>query len=125
MTSDAQSRPVGGQDADGHDSAGTPRPDAILPVLDKNQLAALGGVGREWDRVSANPQVWRQALPVDPALGEYPAPAARAAGPAGGRGHQRPVPPGALPLLHRLPARIGEFHPSGHYRAERLALDPA
>ena len=73
MTSDAQSRPGGGQDADGQDYAGTPRPDAILPVLDKDQLAALGGVGREWDRGSADPQVWRQALPVDPALGEYPA----------------------------------------------------
>jgi len=33
----------------------------------------LGEVGREWDRVSGDPQVWRQALPVDPALGEYPA----------------------------------------------------
>jgi len=72
MTSDAQSRPADGQDADGQDYAGTPRPDAILPALDKDQLAALGGVGRQWDRVSAGPQVWRQALPVDPALGEYP-----------------------------------------------------
>jgi len=33
----------------------------------------LGEVGREWDRVSADLQVWRQPLPVDPALGEYPA----------------------------------------------------
>ena len=73
MTSDAQGRPAGGQDADGLDSAGTPRPDAILPALDKDQLAALGEVGREWDRVSADLQVWRQPLPVDPALGEYPA----------------------------------------------------
>ena len=73
MTSDAQSRPADGQDADGQDYAGTPRPDAILPALGKDQLAALGEVGREWDRVSAGPQVWRQALPVDPALGEYPA----------------------------------------------------
>ena len=73
MTSDAQSRPADGQDAGGQDYAGTPRPDAILPALGKDQLAALGEVGREWDRVSAGPQVWRQALPVDPALGEYPA----------------------------------------------------
>ena len=73
MTSDAQSRLVGGQDADGQDYAGTPRPDAILPALDRDQLAALGGVGREWDRGPAGPPVWRQALPVDPALGEYPA----------------------------------------------------
>ena len=33
----------------------------------------MGEVGREWDRVSADLQVWRQPLPVDPALGEYPA----------------------------------------------------
>ena len=33
----------------------------------------MGEVGREWDWASADPQVWRQALPVDPALGEYPA----------------------------------------------------
>jgi hypothetical protein len=60
------------RDADGQDYAGTPRPDAIVPVLDKNQLAVLGKVGREWDRTSAGPRTWRQALPVDPALGEYP-----------------------------------------------------
>ena len=63
---------VSGQPADEQDYAGTPRPDAAMPVLDKDQLAALGEVGREWDRTCAGPQVWRQALPVDPALGEYP-----------------------------------------------------
>jgi hypothetical protein len=62
-----ESPPGGGQD-----HAGTPRPDALIPALDQGQLAALREVGREWDRVSADPQVWRQALPVDPSLGEYP-----------------------------------------------------
>jgi amino acid transporter len=57
---------------DAQDYAGTPRPDAIYPQLDADQLAALREVGREWDRVSASPQAWRQALPVDPSLGEYP-----------------------------------------------------
>ena len=57
---------------DGQDHAGTPRPDALIPALDEGQLAALREIGREWDRASADPQVWRQALPVDPSLGEYP-----------------------------------------------------
>jgi amino acid transporter len=57
---------------DGQDRAGTPRPDALIPALDQGQLAALREVGREWDRVCADPQVWRQALPVDPSLGEHP-----------------------------------------------------
>ena len=47
-------------------------PDALIPALDEGQLAALREIGREWDRVSADPQVWRQALPADPSLGEYP-----------------------------------------------------
>ena len=41
-------------------------------ALDEGQLAALREVGYEWDRVSADPQVWRRALPVDPSLGEHP-----------------------------------------------------
>jgi len=57
---------------DGQDHAGTPRPDALIPALDQGQLAALREIGREWDRVSADPHVWRQALPADPSLGEYP-----------------------------------------------------
>ena len=57
---------------DGQDHAGTPRPAALIPALDQGQPAALREIGRERDRVSADPQVWRQALPVDPALGEYP-----------------------------------------------------
>ncbi len=59
---------------DGQDHVGTPRPDALIPALDQGQLAALREIGREWDRVSADRQVWRQALPADPPLGEYPEP---------------------------------------------------
>jgi hypothetical protein len=62
-----ESPPGGGQD-----HVGTPRPDALVPALDGGQLAALRGVGREWGRVSADPQVWRQALPAGPSLGQYP-----------------------------------------------------
>ena len=61
-----------GPPGDGQDHVGTPRPDALIPALDEGQLAALRQIGREWDQVSAAPQVWRQALPVDPSLGEYP-----------------------------------------------------
>ena len=57
---------------DGQDHAGTPRPDALIPALDEGRLAALREIGRQWDRVSADPHVWRQALPADPSLGEYP-----------------------------------------------------
>ncbi len=65
---------AGGQSppGDAQDHAGTPRPDALIPALDEGQLAALREVGRERDRVSADPHVWRQALPADPSLGEYP-----------------------------------------------------
>jgi len=41
----------------GQDHVGTPRPDALVPALDEGQLAALRQIGREWDRVSADPQV--------------------------------------------------------------------
>jgi len=54
------------------DFAGTPQPDAMLPVLDQGQLRTLRQVGRERDQTLAGPRVWRQALPVDPALGEDP-----------------------------------------------------
>jgi amino acid transporter len=33
----------------------------------------LRRVGREWERVCGDPEVWRRALPVDPNLGSYPA----------------------------------------------------
>ncbi len=67
------SRPVPGAAAEdaGHYS-GTPQPEALVPSLNEHQLSVLREVGREWDRASASPAEWRQALPVDPALGEYP-----------------------------------------------------
>ena len=57
---------------EGQDHVGMPRPDALIPALDEGQLAALREIGREWDRVPADPQVWRRALPVDASLGGYP-----------------------------------------------------
>jgi len=71
MSQDKQPGADGPQAGSG-DYAGTPRPDAMMPTLDEGQLAALREIGREWDQLTADPQVWRQALPVDPALGEYP-----------------------------------------------------
>lgn len=46
-----------------------------LRELDAQQLRVLRSVGREWRRVSAEPGVWRRALPVDPDLGSLPTPA--------------------------------------------------
>ncbi|MFF2185001.1 amino acid permease [Streptomyces sp. NPDC058155] len=46
-----------------------------LRELDAQQLRVLRSVGREWRRVSAEPEVWRRALPVDPDLGSLPTPA--------------------------------------------------
>jgi amino acid transporter len=64
---DAGSRPADEQ------YSGAPNPDALVPKLDKHQLQVLRRVGREWDRVCGDPEVWRRALPVDPDLGSYPA----------------------------------------------------
>jgi amino acid transporter len=78
MSEDGQRTGGESSSGDGQDNeqnyAATPRPDAQVPALDKGQLTVLREIGREWDRVSADPQVWRQALPVDPTLGEYPKP---------------------------------------------------
>jgi amino acid transporter len=52
--------------------ASAPTPSELLPALDERHLSALHRVGREWGRVSGNPEVWRDALPVDPSLGSYP-----------------------------------------------------
>jgi hypothetical protein len=49
-----------------------PSPDALLPALDNRQLRLLHEVGREWDRVTGDPQVWRRTLALDPDLGSYP-----------------------------------------------------
>jgi amino acid transporter len=57
----------------GEQYSGAPNPEALLPKLDQDQLRVLRRVGREWDRVCGEPEVWRRALPVDPNLGTYPA----------------------------------------------------
>ena len=54
---------------------GAPSPSALLPTLDREQLAILRRVGQEWSQVCGDPELWRQALPVDPNLGSYPDPA--------------------------------------------------
>src|SRR5260221_12016792 len=56
-------------------AAGAPSPDALLPALDDRQLRLLHQVGREWDHVTGDPQVWRWAPPPDPHPGSHPAPA--------------------------------------------------
>jgi amino acid transporter len=50
-----------------------PSPDAQLARLDERQLGVLRQVGHEWGRVCGDPERWRQALPIDPNLGEFPA----------------------------------------------------
>jgi amino acid transporter len=51
-----------------------PSPDAELTSLDPAQLRVLRRVGREWDAVCGDPDVWRRALPLDPNLGAFPDP---------------------------------------------------
>ncbi|MFJ1646719.1 APC family permease [Streptomyces sp. NPDC088258] len=46
-----------------------------MPRTDAEQAVLLRQVGREWGRVSAEPDAWRSALPVDPDVGSYPEPA--------------------------------------------------
>jgi hypothetical protein len=55
MSQDKQPRADGPQAGSG-DSAGTPRPDAVMPTLDEGQLAALREIGLEWDQLTADPQ---------------------------------------------------------------------
>lgn len=45
----------------------------MLPSLSEEQVRALRRVGRAWGRVSAAPEVWRRALPVEPDVGSFPA----------------------------------------------------
>jgi amino acid transporter len=59
---------------DSEQGGGAPNPSAMLPALDERQISALRRVGREWGQVCGDPKVWRDALPVDPSLGSYPAP---------------------------------------------------
>ncbi len=46
-----------------------------VPKLSEEQSRLLRVVGYEWGRVSAAPDAWRRALPVDPDVGSYPEPA--------------------------------------------------
>ncbi len=61
-----------GRDTGEQDYAGTPRADVLFPALNESELGGLRDVGQAWGRSTAGPSVWRRALPVDPALGEYP-----------------------------------------------------
>lgn len=63
------------QPSDRGPDLGAPSPSALLPVLQEDQLAVLRSVGRAWSEVCSAPELWRQALPVDPNLGSYPDPA--------------------------------------------------
>jgi hypothetical protein len=121
-----QARQNGGGESppdDSQDHAGTPRPHALIPALDEGQLAALREIGREWDRVSADLQVWRQALPADPSLGEYPeASEVRPAlftpfVPAAGQG-------GQLPPIQTTSASETPFTPLGRPGMKRLVFGP-
>jgi amino acid transporter len=47
-------------------------PEALVPELDERQLTVLRRLGREWQRASGEPGAWREALPVDPSLADYP-----------------------------------------------------
>lgn len=121
-----------------------------LRALDAQQLRVLRSVGREWRRVSAGPDVWRRALPVDPDLGSLPTPAqitpARFGrvvrvspfGPApSGATPPGPTPPGTEPQSAApdgaaddgTPAPVTEPRPADRrrtvYRLRRLLLGPA
>jgi amino acid transporter len=63
--------PEGG---DGPQHLSAPGPDAELTSLDSGQLAVLRRVGHEWGAVCGDPDVWRQALPLDPNLAGFPDP---------------------------------------------------
>ncbi len=71
-SSTAGAQPAGSSAADA--GPGAPSPDALLVRLDESQLGILRRVGEEWGRACGNPEVWRQALPVDPSLSSYPDP---------------------------------------------------
>jgi amino acid transporter len=99
----------------GGDTAGPPGPAAVLPGMSEEQVRALRRVGRAWGRVSAEPAVWRRALPLEPDVGRMPARAEAATAWFG-----RLVP--LSPLRTRTatgPAAVGR---AGAARARRLLL---
>ncbi|MFE3251285.1 amino acid permease [Streptomyces sp. NPDC059209] len=111
-----------------------------LRELDAQQLRVLRSVGREWRRVSAEPDVWRRALPVDPDLGSLPTPAqitpARFGrvvpvspfGPTASGAAPPPLAPVGTPD-QGPPAPVAEPRPVDRprslYRLRRLLLGPA
>lgn len=106
-----------------------------LRALDAQQLRVLGSVGREWRRVSAGPDVWRRALPVNPDLGSFPTPAqirpARFGrvvpvspfGPTASRPAATSLAPVRAPAPTATPAPVDR--PRAVYRLRRLLLGPA
>ncbi|MEU3017030.1 APC family permease [Nocardiopsis sp. NPDC007018] len=54
-------------------AARPPDPSDPLPDLTPDQLETLHQVGDQWSRVTRPPREWRDALPVDPNVGSYPA----------------------------------------------------
>ncbi|WP_381790754.1 amino acid permease [Streptomyces niveus] len=111
-----------------------------LRELDAQQLRVLRSVGREWRRVSAEPDVWRRALPVDPDLGSLPTPAqitpARFGrvvpvspfGPTASSAAPSPLAPAGT-AEEGPPAPVAEPRPVDRpravYRLRRLLLGPA
>ncbi|MFE9513318.1 APC family permease [Streptomyces sp. NPDC006643] len=111
-----------------------------LRALDAQQLRVLGSVGREWRRVSAGPDVWRRALPVDPDLGSLPTPSqitpARfgrvvPVSPFGPTAPRIAVPPPAPTTKPTEGTPAGQHpqapvqRPRAAYRLRRLLLGPA
>ena len=85
---------------DGQDHVGTPRPHALIPALDEDQLAALREIGREWDRVSADRKCGgRRCRPTRP-WASTPRPARSA----------RPCSPGSCPSRDRRAAAADRNH---------------
>ncbi|MFB8348963.1 APC family permease [Streptomyces niveus] len=111
-----------------------------LRELDAQQLRVLRSVGREWRRVSAEPDVWRRALPVDPDLGSLPTPAQITPARFGRVVRVSPFGPTAPPAApsplapagtaeEGPPAPVAEPRPVDRpravYRMRRLLLGPA
>lgn len=69
---DAAGEPVKQEEHQPEQEGGTPNPAADLPTLDERERNVLHRVGHAWGRVCTNPEVWRQALPINPDPGHYP-----------------------------------------------------
>ncbi|SOD62632.1 amino acid/polyamine/organocation transporter, APC superfamily [Streptomyces zhaozhouensis] len=101
-------------------AGGMPSPSAGLPPLDERQVEVLRRVGREWGEAAGDPAAWRRALPVEPNLGGFPAPAEIR--PAAFGRHVRVSPLGDAPDLPRPDAIEWEgSEGAGGGRRARLA----